>query len=118
MERLQQFAETQCLVLDAVVVETASGLDGPHRKLLSLLADESVGTLVVERRERLARCGFEIIESCLHARGLRVLVMEERDTEEYLLREMAAVLTDFCTRLYGANSASERATRALRAASE
>jgi putative resolvase len=45
------------------VAEVGSGLNNSRSKLKRLLADDSVSTIVVERRERLARFGVEYVEA-------------------------------------------------------
>jgi len=48
-----------------VVAEVGSGLNGHRTKLLALLGDPAVGTIVVEHRDRLARFGVEYLEAGL-----------------------------------------------------
>jgi hypothetical protein len=45
------------------VSEVGSGLNGHRPKLTKLLADMTVGAIVVEHRERLMRFGFEYVEA-------------------------------------------------------
>ena len=77
-----------------------------------------MGTIVVEHRERLSRFGFEYVEAALAGRGTRVLVMEEGELEDDLVRDVTEVMTSLCARLYGRRSARRRAERALAAAQE
>ena len=88
------------------------------RRLRRLVADRSVGTMVVEHRERLSRFGFECLDAALAGRGARILVMEERELEDDLVRDVTEVMTSLCARLYGRRSARRRAERALTAAQE
>jgi putative resolvase len=56
--RLVAWATGQGLGVTATVAEGGLGVNGSPSKLKRLLADDSVGTIVVERRERPARrCG-------------------------------------------------------------
>lgn len=114
--RLASFATGRSLKVARVVEEVASGLNGHRPKLLALLRDPEVGTLVVEHRDRLARFGSEYVEAALAASGRKVLVMEEGETSDDLVQDMVDVLTSFCARLYGRRSARRRAERALEAA--
>lgn len=59
-----------------VVSEVGSGLNGHRTKLLGLLRDPGVGTIVVEHRDRLARFGVEYLEAALAAQGRRLIVVE------------------------------------------
>lgn len=116
--RLAAWATAQGLGVTATVAEVGSGLGGSRGKLKRLLADPAVGTVVVERRERLARFGVEYVEAALRAQGRRLVVVEEREVDDDLVRDVTEVLTSMCARLYGRRSAARRAERALAAAGE
>ena len=72
----------------------------------------------MEHRERLARFGFEMVDALLRVRGGGVIVVEEREVDDDLVRDMAEVLTSFCARLYGRRSAKRRARKAMEAAGQ
>ncbi len=116
--RLAAWATGQGLGVTATVAEVGSGLNGSRGKLKRLLADRSVGTIVVEHRERLARFGVEYVEAALAGEGRRLVVVEEREVDDDLVRDIAEVLTSMCARLYGRRSAKRRAERAIAAAGE
>lgn len=105
------------LGVTSTVVEVGSGLNGSRSKLKRLLADPTVGTVVVEQRERLARFGVEYVEAALAAQGRRLVVVEDREVDDDLVRDITEVLTSMCARLYGRRSARRRAQRAVQAAS-
>ena len=116
--RVVEWATLQGCRPDEVVKETGTGLNGDRRRLRRLVADPTVGTIVVEHRERLSRFGFEYLEGALAGRGARILVMEAGELEDDLVRDVTGVLTSLCARLYGRRSARRRAERALTAAQE
>ena len=116
--RVVEWATQQGCRPDEVVKETGSGLNGNRSRLRRLIADHTVGTIVVEHRERLCRFGFEYVETALAGRGARILVMEEGELEDDLVRDVTEVMTSLCARLYGRRSARRRAERALAAAQE
>ena len=116
--RVVEWATQQGCRPDEVVKEIGSGLNGNRRRLRRLVADHTVGTIVVEHRERLSRFGFEYVEAVLAGRGARILVMEEGELEDDLVRDATEVMTSLCARLYGRRSARRRAERALAAARE
>ena len=99
-----------------MVKEIGSGPDGRRRRLRRRVADHTVGTIVVEHRERLTRFGFEYLESAWTGRGSRIPVMEENEPVDDLVRNATEVPTSLCARLYGRCSARFRAERALAAA--
>jgi len=116
--RLAAWATAQGLAVSATVAEVGSGLNGSRTKLKRLLADPSVGTVVVEHRERLARFGVEYVEAALAAQGRRLVVVEDREVDDDLVGDITEVLTSMCARLYGRRSARRRAQRAIEAAEE
>ncbi len=117
VERVQVFARKQGWVVDEVVMETASGMNGKRRKLLRVLGSGGAVRLVVEHRDRLARFGFEMVEAAVRGAGGEIVVMDDGEVEDDLVRDMTEVLTSFCARLYGKRSAARRAEKALQAAS-
>ncbi len=54
-----------------------------------------------------------MVEAMLQARGGELVVMEEQEVDDDLVRDMTEILTCFCARLYGRRSAASRAKRAL-----
>ena len=117
-ERLQVFARKQGWSDFEVVMETGSGLNGKRSKLLRVLRLPGRTRIVVEHRERLTRFGFELLEASLVGRGGGVVVMDDEELEDDLVRDVTEVLTSLCARLYGRRSAARRAQRALAAAGE
>ena len=116
--RLWAYAGQNGIALDRVVSEVASGLNDRRPKLRRLLADPKVGTILVEHRDRLARFGVDMVDAMLQARGGRLLVIEDNEVDDDLVRDMTEILTCFCARLYGRRSAANRARRALSIAQE
>ncbi|RYQ41268.1 integrase [Bifidobacterium pseudolongum subsp. globosum] len=114
-DRLKAFALSMGVEAPEVVTETGSGMNEHRRKLNRLLADPTVGTIVVEHRDRLARVNFELVENALRAQGRRVIVVDDAELDDDLVRDMAEVLTSLCARLYGRRAAKHRAQAALEA---
>lgn len=116
--RLAGWATAQGLQVTGTVAEVGSGLNGSRTKLKRLLADRQVGTIVVEHRERLARFDVEYVEAALAAEGRRPVVVEEREVDDGLVRDLTEVLTSMCARLFRRRSPRRRAEKALEAAGE
>ena len=91
-------------------------MNGRRRKLSRLLADGAATTIVVEHRDRLARFGVEHLEAALSAQGRRIVVVDDGEVDDDLVRDMTEVLTSFCARLYGRRGARNRAEKALNCA--
>nr|DAU79561.1 MAG TPA: hypothetical protein [Caudoviricetes sp.] len=115
-DRLKAFALSMGVEAPEVVTETGSGMNDKRRKLNRLLADPTVGTIVVEHRDRLARMNSGLIESALKAQGRRLIVVDDKELDDDLVRDMTEVLTSFCARLYGRRAAANKARAALKAA--
>jgi putative resolvase len=96
--------------------EIASGMNGSRMKARRLLADPKVTTVVVEHRDRLGRMNTELVEAALEGAGRRLVVLDDGEVDDDLVRDMVEVLTSFCARLYGRRSAKNRARKALEAA--
>jgi putative resolvase len=101
------------LAVGQVVAEIGSGMNGRRRKLTKLLSDPAVTVIVVEHRDRLTRFGFEHLAASLSATGRRIVVLDESETADDLVRDVTEVLTSLCARLYGRRSASRRAAEAV-----
>ncbi|WP_376792480.1 IS607 family transposase [Thermoflexus sp.] len=113
VQRLEAFAREQGGVDFEGVAEIASGLNGKRRKRRRVLRDPQVSRIVVEHRDRLARFGFEMGEAALASAGKSVVIVEEGEVKDDLVRDLLEILTSACGRLYGRRSARNRAKRAL-----
>ena len=114
-DRLKAFAVNLGVKDAQVVTEVGSGVNDKRRKLNRILADPTVGTIIVEHRDRLARVNAGLIESALEASGRRLIVVDGTELDDDLARDVIEVLTSFCARMYGRKSATRRAQRALEA---
>ena len=103
---------------ERVVTEVGSGLNGKRRKLLGILSDSTVTTIIVEHRDRFARFGSEYVAASLQANGRRLAVVDDAQVDDDLVLDMTEVLRSFCARLYGRRAAAHRAAKALAAAQE
>ncbi|MER5915301.1 IS607 family transposase [Streptomyces sp. NPDC001982] len=106
-------ANRQGLAVSEVVTEVGSGLGGRRRELHRILADPGAAVIVVEHRDRLARFGVGHLEAVLSASGRRLVVLDDAETTDDLVRDITEVLTSMCARLYGRRAAKDRAERAV-----
>ena len=109
-------ATARGLAVAEVVTEVGSGLNARRPKLAKLLRDPAVTTIVVERRDRLARFGVEHLTCALAATGRSIVILDETEVDDDLVRDMTEILTSFCARLYGRPSAARKAKAAMVAA--
>ena len=81
--------------------------------LVDVLPDPGAQTVVAGHRDRLPRFGTEHLEVALPAQGRQIVVVDEGEADDDLVRDMTGVLTSFCGRLYGRRGARNRALKAL-----
>ena len=74
--------------------------------------------IVVEHRDRLARFGAEHLQAALVAQGRRIVVVEDGETTDDLVRDVVVVLTRMCARMDLRHRARNRALRAVTAAKQ
>ncbi|WP_305093898.1 IS607 family transposase [Prescottella sp. R16] len=116
--RVTSWATSRGLSVSGVVTEVGSALNGHRGRLLALLKDPDVSTIVVEHRDRFARFGADYVEAALQAQGRELLVMDPSEVDDDLVRDVTEILTSLCARLYDRRSAAHRAQRAVRAVTE
>lgn len=117
-DRLKAFALSMGVEAPEIVTETGSGMDDKRRKLKRLLADPTVGMIIVEHRDRLVRMNAGLVESALKAQGRRIIVVDDTESDDDLVRDMTDALTSFCARLYGRRAVKNKVQAALRAAED
>jgi putative resolvase len=97
------------------VQETGSGWNGRRKALLRIFRNPNVQIIVVERRDRLMRFGFEYVEAALAAQGRRAVVIDAGELADEIVRDLQEVIVSMCARLYGKRSAKNRAKKAIEA---
>lgn len=99
--RCVEFCQVRGWTVEHVVKEVASGMNDSRPRLIKLLCDRPQ-RLVVEHKDRLTRFGFGYFELLLPMLDCELVVIN-RDTEERddLLKDLVAIVTSFCCRLYG-----------------
>jgi len=113
LSRLRDFCSAKGIVVSAELTEIGSGLNGNRKKLLTILNDNTVTTIVVEHRDRLVRFGFDFIQASLAAHKRNIMVVNNTECPDDIVRDMTEVLTSMCARLYGKRGAKNRAKKAI-----
>jgi len=111
IQRLKDYAAAKGYQVSKVVTEIASGLDDQRPKLEKLLADTSIGTIVVENRDRLTRFGSHYIETLLEAQGRHLEMIFSGDTGDELVDDFVAVISSMAARIYGRSPRKRRAEK-------
>ena len=108
-ERCSEFCRASGWAVEKSVTEVASGMNDNRPKLKRLLAARPQ-RIVVEHKDRLTRFGFGYFEQLLPMLGCELVVIH-RDHEEQadLLKDLVAIVTSFCCRLYGLRRGKNKA---------
>jgi predicted site-specific integrase-resolvase len=111
-ERLVAYCTARGYQVGKVVKEIGSGVNDNRPKFLALLADPSVGRIVIEHKDRGTRFGFRYIETLLqtYGREIEVVNQAENGTED-LLSDLTSIVYSFCARLYGQRRAKRKTER-------
>lgn len=109
MQRLKDYAAAKGYKVSKEVTEIASGLNDQRPKLEKLLADTSIGMIVVENRDRLTRFGSHSIETLLEAQGRHLEMLFPADSGDALVDDFVAVITSMAARICGRSPSKRRA---------
>ena len=101
VQRLKDYGAAKGYQVSKEVTEIASGLNDQRPKLEKLLADTSIGTIIVENRDRLTRFGSHYIETLLQAQGRHLEMIFPTDTGDELVDDFVAVITRMAARISG-----------------
>ena len=111
MQRLKDYAAAKGYQGSRTVSELASGLNDSRPKFLKLLTDASIGTIVVEHRDRATRFGLTYIEQLMQMQGRRLEVIFPSDTDNDLVDDFMAIITSMASRIYGRRASKRRAEK-------
>ena len=111
VQRLKDYAAAKGYQIAKEVTEIASGLNDQRPKLGKLLADSSIGTIVVETHDRLTRFGSHYIETLLEAQGRHLEILFQSDTGDELVDDLVSVITSMAARIYGRRQSKRRAEK-------
>lgn len=101
-ERMVAYCTAKGYQIQQVVKEIGSGVNDSRPKLLKLLADEDVTTIVVAHKDRATRFGFRYLETVLAQQGRRIEVVNLADNgRDDLINDLVAIVSSFSARLYG-----------------
>jgi putative resolvase len=101
VNRCAEFASARGIIVEKVYKEVASGMNDKRKELIKML-DANPTIIIVENKDRLTRFGFNYLESLLSKLGCKIVVMnEESEDENDLMKDMISIITSLCCRLYG-----------------
>jgi putative resolvase len=111
VQRLRDYAAARGYQVAKEVTEIASGLNDSRPKFLKLLADPTIGTIIVEQRDRSTRFGWNYITTLLEAHGRRMEAVFPDDTSDDLVNDFVSIITSMAARIYGRRGSKRRAER-------
>jgi putative resolvase len=91
------------------VTEIASGLNDSRPKFLKLLADASMGTIIVEHKDRGTRFGWTYLTTLLEVQGRRIEAVFPNETQDDLVSDFVSIITSMAARIYGRRGSRRKA---------
>ena len=101
VQRLRDYAAARGYQVAKEVTEIASGLNDSRPKFLKLLADPTIGTIIVEHKDRGTRFGWNYITTLLEAQGRRIEAVFPDETKDELVNDFVSIITSMAARIYG-----------------
>ena len=115
-ERLITWCNAQGWSVAKVVKECGSGINDQRPKFLALLANREIQRIVVEHKDRASRFGIAYLQTLLSMQERELVVVNTADTtQDDLMGDFVAMITSFCTRLYGRRRAKRTTEQVLAA---
>jgi putative resolvase len=105
-ERLVAYCTVRGYHVSKLVKEIGSGVNDNRPKFLALLADPTIGRIVIEHQDRGTRFGFRYLQTLLqtYGRDIEVVNVAQNSTDE-LLADLTSIVSSFCARLFGQHRA-------------
>jgi putative resolvase len=111
VQRLRDYAAARGYQVAKEVTEIASGLNDSRPKFLKLLADPTIGTIIVEHKDRSTRFGWNYITTLMEAQGRRMEAVFPDETKDDLVNDFVSIITSMAARMYGRRGSKRRAER-------
>ncbi len=109
MERLRDYAAARGYHVAKEVTEIASGMNDSRPKFLKLLADPSIGTIIVEYRDRGTRFGWNSITTLMEVQGRHIEAVFPNETKDDLVSNFVNIITSMAARIYGRRGSRRKA---------
>jgi putative resolvase len=111
VQRLRDYAAARGYQVAKEVTEIASGLNDSRPKFLKLLADPTIGTIIVEHKDRSTRFGWTYITTLMEAQGRRMEAVFPDETKDDLVNDFVSIITSMAACIYGRRGSKRRAER-------
>jgi predicted site-specific integrase-resolvase len=111
-QRLKEYAIARGYKIVDIVKEVGSGVNDRRAKLSKIFERDDYDILLVERKDRLTRFGFNYIEKLLSKQGKRIeVVNNSMDDKQDLLQDFISIIYSFSAKIYGVRRGREKAKR-------
>jgi len=111
MHRLRDYAAAKGYQVAKEVTEIASGMNDSRPKFLKLLADPSIGTILVEHKDRGTRFGWNYLTTLMQVQGRCIESVFPNETTDELVSDFVSIITSMAARLYGRRGSRRKAER-------
>ena len=104
LDRMRSFAAAKGYRITSENTEIASGLNENRKTLWKVLDDNTWDILIVEHKDRLTRFGYAYIEALIKEKGKQLEIINEIEPKgktEEIMEDFVAIVTSFCSRIYG-----------------
>lgn len=123
--RILDFASANGIHISESITDIKSGMCFSSRKgfskLMDMVMDGKIGTVIVENKDRLARFGFELLETICEKRGTRIIVMSDIDNKTYeqeLTDDLISIIHHYSMKSYSHRRKLNAAEKALKETKE
>lgn len=106
-QRLKDFAISNGIIISEVLEDVKSGMNFNNRKnfnkLIDLVFDSKIDTIIIENNDRLTRFGFELLQNIFSKFGTKIIStssIEDKNYEQELTDDMLAIIHYFSMKSY------------------
>lgn len=96
----KDYCDKHSIRIDKVITEIGSGLNGARPKFKNILENPNVTTIIATHRDRISRFGFEYIRSAALYSKKIILVDDNREVKNDIVKDVIDFMTSVCARLY------------------
>lgn len=107
-QRLEKFAIENGYQVSKTVEEVASGMNPHRKKLIQILEDDSINTIIVENKDRLARMNGDLI---IAASSKEIIIVNHNEKQTNEVQDVIDFMDSFYSRQYGKRAAKNAAQR-------
>ena len=106
IEFLKTFANARGIIVSEIITDIGSGMNFNRKnwnKLIDLIQERKVKTVVVAHKDRFTRFGFDWFERFINKCGGEIIVVnnEKLSPQEELIQDLISIIHVFSCRIYG-----------------